>query len=244
MKAAAPPQKLALAVLDFLFPPRCLACGNPVDRMGSVCAPCWKRLTFITQPCCARCGLPFDYRTGPDALCGPCSGETPPFDRARAALAYDDGSRHLLIGLKHDRVHSVDTLAEWMLRCAGPLAAEADLVCAVPLHRWRLARRGYNQAALLAHAVAKRAGTKSAPALLRRHRRTASQGGLSRSGRLRNVRGAFSVAPGWASRVKGARVLLVDDVWTTGATIGECCRILRRAGAARVDVLCAARVIR
>ncbi len=212
--------------------------------MGGVCAICWKRLTFIADPQCARCGLPFDYDPGEGSLCGACAGESPLFDRARAALAYDDGSRSILVGLKHERLHSVSTLATWMLRPGHKLAAEADLICAVPLHRWRLLRRGYNQAALLAAAVARRSGTATVPDLLRRHRRTVSQGGLSRSGRQRNVRGAFSIHPRWVERIKGKRVLLVDDVFTTGATIGECCRVLRRAGAAQVDVLCAARVIK
>ena len=231
-------------VLDFVYPPRCLSCGTNVDKMGTVCAPCWKRLTFITHPCCALCGLPFDYDAGAGTVCAACAGDAPPFDHARAALAYDDGCRSLLVGLKHDKVHSVGTLASWMVRCGDQFAKDADLVCAVPLHRWRLVKRGYNQAALLAHAVSRASGTRPALGLLRRHRRTVSQGGLSRSGRQRNVRGAFSISPAYAARVKGARVLLVDDVWTTGATIGECCRVLRRAGAASITVLCAARVIK
>lgn len=235
---------IVTTALDFVYPPRCLACGADVDRMGGVCAVCWKRLTFIVDPLCARCGLPFDYDPGAGSLCGACVGDAPLFDRARAALAYDDGSRSILVGLKHNRLHNVATLAEWMMRSGGALVQEADLICAVPLHRWRLLKRGYNQAGLLASGIARGINSKAIPDLLRRDRRTISQGGLSRSGRQRNVRGAFSVSPRWRSRIEGKRILLIDDVFTTGATIGECCRVLRRAGAAQVDVLCAARVIK
>ena len=118
--------------------------------MGGVCAPCWKRLTFIADPLCARCGLPFDYDPGAGSLCGACVSDAPLFDRARAALAYDDGSRSILVGLKHNRTHNATTLADWMTRSGEALIHEADLICAVPLHRWRLLKRGYNQAGLLA----------------------------------------------------------------------------------------------
>ena len=230
-------------VLDFVYPPRCLSCERDVDRLGSVCSECWKQLRFLTAPFCARCGLPFPYDTGQDALCAACIADPPLFDRARAALAYDDASRALLIGLKHDRLHAMNTLAAWMLRDGRALLADADYVCAVPLHRWRLLKRGYNQAALLASAVSKPCGVEMIPDLLVRHRATASQGGLSRSGRQRNVRNAFALHPKRPGEVKGAKIVVVDDVFTTGATLSECCRTLRKAGAVRVDVLCAARVL-
>ena len=229
--------------LDFVYPPRCLSCERDVDRLGAVCPECWTRLRFLTSPFCARCGLPFPYDTGADTLCAACIADPPLFDRARAALAYDDASRSLLIGLKHDRLHAMKTLAAWMLRDGGALLAEADYVCAVPLHRWRLLKRGYNQAALLANAVAKPVGVAMIPDLLVRHRATSSQGGLSRSGRQRNVRNAFAVHPKRLASIKGAKIVVVDDVFTTGATLGECCRTLRKAGAAHIDVLCAARVL-
>jgi ComF family protein len=230
-------------VLDFVYPPRCLVCQGEVDRSGVLCPACWKRLRFISAPLCRRCGLPFEYDPGPDAVCASCIAEPPLFDRARTPLAYDDASRPMLIGLKHDRLHAMRTLGAWMLREGAPLLQDADIVCAVPLHRGRMLSRGYNQAALLSNFVARESGIEAIPDLLVRQRRTISQGGLSRSGRQRNIRNAFAVHPKWKARVKGARIVVVDDVLTTGATVGECCRTLRRAGAANVDVLCAARVI-
>ena len=240
-------RRLAAAGLDLLFPPRCLSCeaelaGSQGLSQAALCPPCWSRVTFITDPACVRCGLPFDYAVGPEAVCAACAQAEPPFDRARAPLAYDRASRPLLVGLKHGKLHGLTMVAGWMLSATPPLA-DTDLLCPVPLHRRRLLARGYNQAALLAQSIARASPAKVAPDLLVRRRATASQGGLSRSGRRRNVQGAFAVHPRWKKRVQGASIVLVDDVFTTGATIGECCRVLRRAGAASVQVLCAARVV-
>ena len=235
--------KAGRVALDFLYPPRCLICERDVDRAGGACPACWGKLKFLTRPFCACCGAPFSYDLGENALCAGCVASPPPFDRARAALAYDAVSRPLLVGLKHDRLHGLPTLARWMLRDGEALLADADMVCAVPLHRWRLLGRGYNQASLLAGHLARHAGVRHVPDLLVRRRATVSQGGLSRSGRQRNVRGAFVPHPRWQGLIEGARIVVVDDVFTTGATVGECCRVLQRAGATRVDVLCGARVI-
>jgi ComF family protein len=186
-----------------------------------------------------------DFDPGLDMLCAGCIREPPAFDRARAALAYDDASRPLVLGLKHgDQTHAAPAYARWLQRAAGPLLAEADVIAPVPLHRWRLWHRRYNQAALLALALGRAGGVPVVPDLLVRRKRTPSQGGLNRTERRRNVRGAFVVRPGHAARVKGARVLLVDDVLTTGATVSECAKALRRAGAAAVDIAVLARVVR
>ncbi len=228
------------AVLDFLFPPRCLACGEGVQEIG-VCPACWKGLCFLTEPCCACCGQPFDYDLGTEALCGACMTVAPPFAKARAALAYNDASRKLVVGIKHSRLQAMATLAGWMQRAGASMLEEADLVCVVPLHRWRLMKRGYNQSALLAARL--QTPARIEPELLVRTRATPSQGGLSRSGRQRNIRGAFAVHARYLAQVKGKRIVLVDDVFTTGATLGECCRVLKRAGAGEVSVLTAARVL-
>lgn len=235
--------------LDALLPPRCLSCGTPVERQGGLCAACWGTLTFIAQPCCARCGLPFEYalegESADAALCGACMADPPEFHRARAALVYDDGSRPLVLGFKHgDRLHAADAFGAWMARAGAELLADADLLAPVPLHRWRLFRRRYNQAALLAYAVGRRIGRPVAPDLLTRARATRSQGGLGRKERHRNVKGAFAPARGAEAKVRDKRIVLVDDVLTTGATLEECARVLRRAGAARVDVLTLARVVK
>ena len=165
------------------------------------------------------------------------------FARARSVLVYDDASRPLILGFKHgDQTHAAAAFGNWLARAGSEMLAEADLVVPVPLHRWRLFRRRFNQAALLGKAVARRAGVRCVPDLLVRGRATPSQGGLSRSGRQRNVKGAFAVRPKRLRDVTGARIVLIDDVLTTGATVSECARVLLRAGAARVDVLTLARV--
>ena len=241
--------RIATSILDALLPPRCLSCGGAVDRQGGLCVACWSTLTFIAPPLCACCGMPFEFAAAgenpDDLLCGACMAEPPPFARARAVLVYDDGSRPLVLGFKHgDRIHAADSYGAWMARAGADLLVEADLLAPVPLHPWRLFRRRYNQAALLARAVSRRAGVPVVPDLLVRRRSTPSQGGLGRKGRARNVKGAFRLRRGTKERVKGKRVVLVDDVLTTGATLAECTRVLLQAGAARVEVLTLARVVK
>lgn len=235
--------RAAGAALDALLPPRCLSCGRPVDRQGGLCGACWSALTFIAPPACTCCGLPFEYAVEGENLCGACVAAPPLFARARAVLVYDDASRPLILGFKHgDRTHAAPPFGVWLARAGAELLTDADLLAPVPLHRWRLFMRRYNQAALLAQETGRAAGVAAVPDLLVRRRRTRSQGGLDRQGRHRNVAGAFALRrPG---AVEGKRVVLVDDVLTTGATLGECARVLLRAGARRVDVLTLARVVK
>ena len=232
------------ALVDAVLPPRCLACRSAVEAQGSLCIDCWSGLDFIAGPVCAACGLPFAFEIGPGAVCAACAARPPKFDRARAALVYGEKSRDLILGLKHgDRTEVAPALARWLARAGAQLIAEADLVAPVPLHRFRLLARRHNQAALIAAALPGARG-KLAPDLLIRRRRTPSQGGLSARERRRNVAGAFAVRPAWRPKLAGKRVLLVDDVHTTGATLEACARVLRRAGAAGVDALTVARVVR
>jgi ComF family protein len=239
--------------LDLLLPPRCLSCGAQVDAQGTLCAPCWGRLSFLGPPWCARCGRPFELPPGggpaegegEGACCAACLADPPAFGRARAALAYDDESRGLVLAFKHaDRTRSAPAFGAWMARAGAEVLAGADLLVPVPLHRWRLFARRYNQSALLALAVGRAAGVPVSADLLARRRPTRTQGGLTRAGRTRNVAGAFAVRPRRLDLVRGRRVVLVDDVLTTGATVEECARALLRAGAAAVDVLALARVDR
>lgn len=250
----------ARLALDALLPPQCLSCAELVSEPGALCASCWAGLRFIAAPHCRICGWPFE--TDPhdhnslageasadappaDLICGACLREPPSFDRARAVLAYDDASRGLILGFKHaDRTHAAPAFARWMARAGAELLITADVIAPVPLHWSRLVARRYNQAALLANGIAQLSGKRSVPDLLIRRRRTPSQGRLSRSERLRNVAGAFAARPSRLSDVRGRRIVLVDDVLTTGATVGACAAALRRAGAASVDVLSLARVIR
>jgi ComF family protein len=231
------------AALDLLLPPRCLGCGALVDQTGALCPTCWSGLSFIAAPQCDRCGLPFAFAVAERARCAACLADPPPFARARAVLVYDDASRRLILGFKHaDRTEAAPAFGRWLARAGAPLLADADLVAPVPLHRWRLFRRRYNQAALLAHAVGRVAQRPVVADLIVRRRATPTQGGRGRRGRVRNVSGAFALAPRRAAQARGRRVLLIDDVHTTGATLAECARVLLRAGAAAVDVLTLARV--
>lgn len=231
------------AAMDIVLPPRCLTCRVAVEAQGSLCVTCWSRLNFIAGPVCAACGLPFAHEIGPDALCAACIRKRPGYDRARAALVYDDASRGLILGFKHgDRTEAAPALARWLSRAGAELIAEADVIAPVPLHRTRLLARRYNQAALIANALG--GGRRVVPDLLERKRRTPSQGGLNARERRLNVRGAFLLRERHRELVHGKRILLIDDVHTTGATLEACARTLKRAGSVAVDTLCVARVVR
>ena len=231
-------------LLDLLLPPRCLACGSVVAAEAPLCPACWPKLSFLAPPHCACCGLPFGHDPGASALCGACSAHPPVFQRARAVFRYDEASRGLILAFKHgDRLDAVPAFARWLAGAGAELLGEAELIVPVPLHRRRLFQRRYNQAALLAHALAKRSGLPVASQLLLRRRNTPSQGHLKASQRRQNVRGAFAVAPGGDATLAGKRVLLVDDVFTTGATLEAAAKPLLAAGAREVDCLTLARVV-
>lgn len=232
-------------LLDSVLPPLCLGCNEIVAEPGSLCAACWPGFRFIAAPHCARCGVPFAEDIGKDAQCGACLGRPPRYRRARAALVYDAAGRRLVLPFKHgDRTDMARACGRWMARAGDELLAEADLIAPVPLHWRRLLTRRYNQAQLLARAVARESRARSAPDLLVRGRWTGSQGKLKAEERRRNVRRAFALNPRWSNAVRGRTVVLVDDVLTTGATVDACALVLQQAGAHHVDVLTLARVIR
>ncbi len=234
--------RTARLALDLVLPPRCLSCGTLTGTMGGLCPACWNRMVFLGPPWCRSCGHPFEADPGPAAVCGICAGKPRQFGRARAVLRYDDASKPLVLGFKHaDKTALAPHFARWMARAGADLLAEADLIVPVPLHRWRLFHRRYNQAALLAGALSRSSGVPWAAEALLRVRRTRPQGTMGRLQRHRNVQGAFTIND--PSSLAGRRVLLVDDVLTTGATIDECARILLRGGARSVDVLTFARVV-
>lgn len=238
-------RRVGAGLLDAVLPPRCLNCGRSVDAAGALCPACWAAAAFVEPPFCAACGFSFEFDLGPAALCGDCAREPPVFARARAVFRYDGASRDLVLRFKHgDRTDGAPAFGQWLARAGAPLLADADLVAPVPLHWLRLFRRRYNQAALLASALAARAGKPAVNDLLLRRRRTPSQGGLGAVARHRNVAGAFAVNPRRRPLLAGRRVLLVDDVMTTGATVSACAATLLRAGAAAVDVIVLARVVR
>ena len=236
-----PLKRLHRVVLDTLLPPECVKCRAPVADPGNLCGDCFYELSFITEPHCIVCGVPFETEAEQGSTCGSCLAEPPAYDKARAVFVYDEASRPLILKFKHaDRTEAAPFLASWMVRAGQEILAHSDQIFAVPLHRRRLLSRQYNQAALLARQVAQGSGLPFHPAALRRTRDTGSQGGRSRSGRARNVEGAFAVAPDCA--VKDQSCLLIDDVLTTGATASACARALKKAGAREVNVLTVARV--
>lgn len=233
------------AALDAVMPPQCLVSGEAVARPGDLSPAAWARLTFLDEPCCAQCGVPFAHDAGAGALCAACVAQPPAFERARAVLRYDDASKGMILAFKHgDRTDAAPAFGQWMARAGAGLLADADVIAPVPLHRWRLLRRRFNQSALLARRISQLSGVEAAPLALERVRATPTQGGLSADGRRRNVQGAFAVREGQAGAVAGRRVVLVDDVYTTGATLSACARALRRAGARAVTALALARVVK
>ena len=243
--------------MDAILPPRCGGCGIITDTTHAVCADCWAGLRFISAPHCACCGYPFeldDSANIPDgeavdgrALCGNCLQKKPAFDCARAALVYDDHSRDYLLRFKHaDRTDLTPLLARWLFQCGHGIWEQADVIVPVPLHRRRLLDRRYNQSGLLAASLSRMTGAPWDGLILGRKRNTRSLGGLGPSSRKREVGGAFAIDEDRAGRcgLDGARVVLIDDVLTTGATANACARVLKQAGAMHVSVIPVARVVR
>lgn len=235
-------RRLGIGALDALLPPHCLTCEAAVDAQGALCADCFAGLSFVTAPMCERCGVPFAH-AGLGPLCPSCVAWPPAFAAARAALRYDAAAQRLILPFKHaDRTEFAATLARHMARAGAGLLARADLVAPVPLHWRRLIARRYNQAALLSARLARGAGRPHVPDLLRRVRRTPPLGERGAAERAALLEGVFALSSTGARRVEGRRVLLVDDVMTSGATVEACARVLLEAGAAAVEVLAAARV--
>ena len=230
-------------MLNAVLPPRCPGCGTILDSVAAICGSCWTALTFLGAPQCQRCGAPFDFDVAERTVCGRCLADPPVFDRARAAVLYDDASRPLILRFKHgDAIHMTGVLGAWLARAGAELLVDADLLVPVPLHRSRLFARRYNQAALLALELERKTGILADALTLIRRRGTPSQGQLSRAQRERNVRGAFGLEDRRRDGFAGKRIVLIDDVMTSGATVSACTRALRRGGAASVDVLTIARV--
>ena len=229
--------------LDIALPTLCVACREPVDGEG-VCAECWAKLSFIAPPYCPRLGIPFVYDPGPELLSMEAIANPPAYQRARAAVRYDDVARTLVHALKYqDRTDLAPAMGRWMARAGQELLDEADVLVPVPLHWRRGWSRRYNQSGALARVISRQSGVKLASEALRRVRATEQQIGLSRSQRASNVQGAFKVATERSADIAGRRVVLVDDVLTSGATTDACARALSRAKAAQVDVLVFARVV-
>lgn len=231
--------RAARLTLDFALPPRCAGCGAIASEVDLFCQGCWPEIDFLSGGC-LQCGQPLEA-TGAET-CGACHAGGSAIDRMRAAVAYGDVARSIAIKLKYGRKTGLArTMASYMRRHLAELSADALLV-PVPLHRGRFWERGFNQSALIAAALAKTTAARTDPALLRRIKRTPKLKGMSPSERRRAVAGAFAVRAG--KEVKGKRIILIDDVYTTGSTAEACARLLKRKGAERVELLAWARVVR
>lgn len=243
-RLAAPLRVLLRFALDVALPPLCPSCRQPLGDGAGLCAACWAKLAFIEPPYCPRLGIPFAYDPGPGLLSMEAIANPPTYDRARAAVRYDEIARELVHRLKYgDRLDLAPMMGQWMARAGRELTEDADALVPVPLHWRRLWARRFNQSAALAGAVSQLAGVPVLHEALRRVRATPHQVGLDKAERAANVQGAFRVPPERKAEIIGRRLILVDDVLTSGATVDACARALLRAGAARVDVLVFARVV-
>lgn len=230
-------------LLDFALPPRCPGCGVIVADSDRMCTDCWKSLTFLAKPSCTSCDLPLPYDGGADVQCAACIADPPQHDGIKAAVAYDDLSRAIVLRLKHGgRIGLAPLVARLIARHLADLPRDALLV-PVPLHWTRLWTRKYNQSALLAHHLGRLSANPVCVDLLKRTKRTRPLGGLSAKARAATVKQVFAVDPKRLALVEGRHILLVDDVHTSGATTDACTRVLKKAGAHKVTILCWARVL-
>lgn len=235
--------------LNQLLPPRCIVSGQAVDRQGMLAPEVWASFDFITAPYCDSCGVPFEFdtATGGDH-CAPCLQNPPHFTKARSALKYNDASRSIVLAFKHaDQTHAVLAFMPWLKNAGAEFLVgenKADIIIPVPLHPWRLMARRYNQAAILAQRLGREVGMPVLVDGLKRIRHTPSQGHLKAGERAKNVSKAFTVPEQYKSRIAGKSIVLIDDVFTTGSTVGECAKMLKKYGAAKVYVLCIARVVK
>lgn len=230
--------------LDVALPPLCPSCREPLGDGAGLCASCWSKLSLIEPPYCTRLGIPFTYDPGPGLLSMEAIANPPSYDRARAAVRYDDVARALVHAFKYgDRLDLAPMMGRWMARAGRELVDGADALVPVPLHWRRLWARRFNQSAALAAAIGGPAEVPVLHGALNRVRATPQQVGLSKAQRADNMQGAFRVAPERKADIAGRRLVLVDDVLTSGATAEASARALLRAGAAHVDVLVFARVV-
>ena len=233
------------ALADLIWPPRSPLSGRPVSAPGELDSQDWVTVTFLDKPWCVRCGVPFNYPVFEDMECPACLAHPPAFDAARSAFVYDVASRGLVLTLKHaGRTDALAAYGRWMARAGAGLLSEADGLAPVPLHAKKLRKRRFNQSLLLARSLSRASGVPVLAHALARVRDTSTQGGLSAKGRARNVAGAFKVRERHARQVEGKRLIIVDDVHTTGATLSACARALKRAGAANVSAITLARVVK
>lgn len=227
-------------VLDYALPPRCPACGDIVSESGAFCGPCWQSIDYIGDPLCRICGVKLPSQAmGDEAQCGACLADPPPFERARALMHYGEVGRTLAHKLKYSRRVSLARVMAAQMQRLVTLPGDADAILVpVPLHRWRIWSRGFNQAALIGQQLSRTTGLPLETGLLRRTRNTPPLHSLGPRAREKAVKGAFALAPEAKARLAGKTVILIDDIWTTGSTAAACARMLKGGGAARVEIVC------
>lgn len=232
------------AVADVFYPPGCSACGAVAGAHRGLCGGCWSKIRFIERPYCDVLGLPFSHDLGSGILSAEAIANPPVFDRLRSVALHEGVARDLVHGLKYrDRTDLAPMMAGWMLRAGDGFVETADAIVPVPLHRFRMMSRKFNQAAELSRHLARLADRPLLAATLLRVKRTSQQVGLGQKARVENVRSAFRIAEGKQSDIFGRRIVLIDDVYTTGATVSAAAKVLKKAGAADVTVLTFARAL-
>ena len=229
-------------IFDIILPPRCLSCGKVIQTDNSLCPECFSHIRFISRPFCEKCGTPFPEETGDGLLCVNCLRKKTPFRFCRSAVAYDDFSKKLILDFKFfDHIENKILLARWLYLAGRDIFdAGIDLIIPVPLHFTRMIKRKYNQSAMLCSILSEMSHVPADYKSLKKIRHTRPQVHCDGKQRLRNVKNAFCVPH--PENIKGKRIVLIDDVYTTGATLRECAKALKRAGAKSVDTLTVARV--
>ncbi len=234
-------KKIILSLIDILMPGRCYICGQIIEGKSSLCPECYKKITFLSHQCCPVCGKPYLFPQEKEAICQNCLKEKPKLKRFRAVFTYDTYSRELILPFKHaDRTDMAPFFSKLMFQTGQELIDDCDIIIPVPLHPRRLLKRKYNQAALLAQGIASLCQKKMLSNTLLRVINTKPQGHDNRRQRIKNVKNAFLVKK--EKDVYGKKILLIDDVYTTGATLNACAESLYAAGAKRVEGLTLARV--
>jgi ComF family protein len=235
--------ELLAPVADLVFPPRCPLCGEGLTAQLGLCATCWSALAIPGEPSCTLCQRPFHSGMAAGAICAPCLADPPRHGGIAAGTLYNDTSRRLVLAFKHGhRISLAPMMARLMAAKLGSVGPDW-LIVPVPLHRWRLWRRGFNQAGLLAREIAGLRGAQLLVDGLERRRQTPVLGGLGRTARARALAGAITLNPARADSLRGANIVLVDDVLTSGATTDACVSALKRGGAGLIRIACFARVL-
>ena len=232
---------LLTGVLDIIFPMQCNLCGNNIETEG-MCQVCWKKINWISDPRCEICGAPFTVLL--NNICAICLEKKPHFDKAISVFEYDDFSKNIIIKFKHyDSTHLTKYISSLMYLASKPYVDEAHIIVPIPIHLSRRLKRKYNQSELIAMEISRASGLPYEPRILKKHKKTLSQEELSAQKRKTNVKGSFSINKFYKDMIKDKEIILVDDVFTTGSTVNECSKILKKNGVKKVTVITLSKVV-